>query len=236
MPSSQFDAAATYLTSGPSLSKVSNTTKLELYGLFKTVTVGSTPTTSRPSIFDITGRAKWDAWNAAGKKYSDVHEAESRYLEIAKGLGWDETQRPLLTKSGKGKGKGGSIEGEEGDIWDSEDDSSAPQKSSGGLGLSVSTMARTEETSEQTLHGFAVDNDAKGLEDLLAVAPDLNLNELDEFGYTPLHLAADRGHLDIVKFLLSKGAERSIKDSDDMTALDLARIVGHHEIVSVLSE
>jgi len=30
-------------------------------------------------------------------------------------------------------------------------------------------------------------------------------------GYTPLHLAADRGHLDVVKLLLSKGVDKSIK-------------------------
>jgi ankyrin repeat protein len=71
-------------------------------------------------------------------------------------------------------------------------------------------------------------------------------------GYTPLHLAADRGHLEIVKLLLGKGVDKSIKvrafgsidmiksiiagqDPDDMTALELAQIVGHSGIVSALS-
>lgn len=198
------------------------------------MTVGSNPTTSRPSIFDMTGRAKWDAWSTTGKKYSDVQNAEARYIELAKELGWDETEQPLPNKSEANKGKGKSNEGEEGDIWDSEEESSTG--GSGGLGPSVSTMAHTKEASEKTLHGFAVENDVKGIEDLLAIVPDLDLNEVDEHGYTPLHLAADRGHLDVVKLLLSKGVDKTLKDPDDMTAIELARIVGHDNIVSALSE
>jgi ankyrin repeat protein len=70
-----------------------------------------------------------------------------------------------------------------------------------------------------------------------------------------LHLAADRGHIDVVKLLLSKGVDKSIKasvvfslatafsndirctqDPDDMTALELARSVGNEDIISALSE
>lgn len=176
----------------------------------------------------MTGRAKWDAWNTAGKKYTDGRGAEARYLEIAKGLGWNEADAwPDKREANKGKGK--SPEGEDGDVWDSDDENT--KSGGGGLGPSVSTMAHSKEASEQTLHGFAVENNVKGIEDLLALVPDLNLNELDEHvsmthiavisngcqvtklakGYTPLHLAADRGHLDIVKLLLSKGVEVSIK-------------------------
>jgi len=81
----------------------------------------------------------------------------------------------------------------------------------------------------------------------------MNFNRGHFKGYTPLHLAADRGHLDVVKLLLSKGVDKSIKvkytpilarylthvasqDPDDMTAIDLARVVGYKEIISVLSE
>ncbi|KAF9455129.1 ankyrin [Macrolepiota fuliginosa MF-IS2] len=230
MPSSSFEAAAAYLSTASSLSKVSNTIKLELYGLFKYVTAGPTPTSSRPSIFDMTGRAKWDAWNAAGKAYTQAQDAETRYLEIAKELGWDE--QAAVSKQHEAPST--TNEDEDGDIWDSEEDVSS--QGGGGLGCAVSTMAYTKEESEKTLHGFAVENNLKGIEDLLSLVPDLNLDELDEHGYTPLHLAADRGHLDIVKLLLSKGVDKSIKDPDDMAALELARIVGHREIVSLLSE
>jgi hypothetical protein len=125
----------------------------------------------------MTGRAKWDAWSTAGKKYSDSQDAEMRYLEIANKLGWNETDAlPSKRKTNKGKGKING--GEDVDIWDSEDESS--RSGGGGLGLSVSTMAHSKEASEQTLHGFAVENNVKGIEDLLALVPDLDLNELDE--------------------------------------------------------
>jgi hypothetical protein len=42
-------------------------------------------------------------------------------------------------------------------------------------------MAGAKEASEKTLHGFAVDNDVRGIEDLLIIVPDLNLNEMDEY-------------------------------------------------------
>ncbi|XP_006454696.1 hypothetical protein AGABI2DRAFT_182670 [Agaricus bisporus var. bisporus H97] len=238
MPSPNFELAAAYLSTASSLTKVSNTVKLELYGLFKYVTTGPKPTVSRPSIFDMTGRAKWDAWNAAGQKYVDAQEAELRYLQMAKELGWDETKIDQSVKNDSKKGKGKVRAGEEGDddIWDSDSDSGdSTTKSNSGLGLTVSTMAGAKEASEKTLHGFAVDNDVRGIEDLLKIVPNLNLNEMDEYGYTPLHLAADRGHIDVVKLLLSKGVDKSIKDPDDMTALELAHCVGNEDIISALS-
>jgi hypothetical protein len=137
----------------------------------------------------MTGRAKWDAWNAAGQKYVDAQEAETRYLQMAKELGWDETKvdpsvNNISEDSNKGKGKT-SEEGEgDDDIWDSSEDDDSTTKSNHkreGLGLTVSTMAGAREASEKTLHGFAVDNDVRGLEDLLITVPNLNLNEMDEY-------------------------------------------------------
>lgn len=149
------------------------------------MTIGPTPNTSRPSIFDMTGRAKWDAWDGARKKYS-AQEAEARYLDIAKELGWNEnetSQKQIQSEASiKGKAKEvqkGEAEGEEGDIWDSEEDA-ANANGGGGLRGSVSTMAYTKEESEKTLHGFAVENDVEGIEELMRIVPDLDLNEVDE--------------------------------------------------------
>lgn len=54
-------------------------------------------TSSRPSIFYPTNRAKHDAWNSVSTKYlhlSSVPDqtkamAQGRYVEIAKQVGWD---------------------------------------------------------------------------------------------------------------------------------------------------
>ena len=42
---------------------LSNDEKLEFYGLFKQATVGDV-NTERPGMFDMKGKAKWDAWKA----------------------------------------------------------------------------------------------------------------------------------------------------------------------------
>lgn len=57
---------------------------LTLYALFKQASVGDA-TGSRPGIFDVKGRAKWDAW--AAKKGTSREAAGDQYLELAKRLG-----------------------------------------------------------------------------------------------------------------------------------------------------
>jgi ankyrin repeat protein len=46
--------------------------------------------------------------------------------------------------------------------------------------------------------------------------------------------AAARGYLDVVKLLLEKGADSSLKNNDDETALDLARKQNQQAVVQLL--
>ena len=48
------------------------------------------------------------------------------------------------------------------------------------------------------------------------------VNSLDSFGQAPLHYAVSCGHEEVVRLLLSKGADVSIKDEEDCLPLDLA--------------
>ncbi|KAJ7293485.1 ankyrin repeat-containing domain protein [Mycena rebaudengoi] len=227
---SSFDAAAQYLSKASTTSDVPTAVKLELYSLFKYVNVSPLPDTPRPSIFDFTGRAKWDAWNTAGKTYSDKAQAQSRYLQIARNLGWTEGLVPETAAAGETE-----------DIWDSDDSDEAPSPSSrsrgggAGFGTSVSSMAPPEDNGDTSIHGLAVSNNLTGLISFLREDPSANLNARDPFGYTPLHLAADRGNLSIVEFLLVNGADRSIKDEDEMLAVELAQAAGHEKIVQLLN-
>jgi len=224
---SSFNAAVAYLSNASSIPSVPSALKLELYGLFKYITVSSLPASPRPSIFDFTGRAKWDAWTAAGNSYSTKADAESRYLEIARSLGW--TEGLVLPETAESE----SFK----DGWDSDEDVNKPTKSSGetgGFGNSVSSMARPEDQGDTSLHGLAVSNHLQGLVSLLCEDSNVNLDARDEFGYTPLHLAADRGHLSVVRFLLENGADRTIKDEDDLSAAELAQAAGHERIVQLL--
>uniref|UniRef100_A0A3Q4HVV6 Acyl-CoA-binding protein n=1 Tax=Neolamprologus brichardi TaxID=32507 RepID=A0A3Q4HVV6_NEOBR len=60
---------------------------LQIYSLFKQATVGDV-NTSRPGMFDFTGKAKWDAWekqkgksneNAMNEYISLVEELKQKY-------------------------------------------------------------------------------------------------------------------------------------------------------------
>jgi acyl-CoA-binding protein len=57
---------------------------LALYALYKQATVGDA-TGSRPGMFDVKGRAKFDAWSE--KKGTTKEAAADQYLALAKRLG-----------------------------------------------------------------------------------------------------------------------------------------------------
>ncbi|XP_051130102.1 acyl-CoA-binding domain-containing protein 1 [Andrographis paniculata] len=60
-----------------------NENKLILYGLYKQATVGDC-NTSRPGIFNMRDRAKWDAWKAVEGKSKE--EAMGDYITKVKQL------------------------------------------------------------------------------------------------------------------------------------------------------
>lgn len=57
--------------------KPSDEDLLILYGLFKVGTVGKV-NTARPGIFDLKGKAKWDAWKKVEDK--DPEDAKKDYI------------------------------------------------------------------------------------------------------------------------------------------------------------
>ena len=131
------------------------------------------PSTSRPSIFDMTGRAKWDAWAAAGKQYQNAQEAEKRYLEIAQTLGW--------------AGSSTEIQVENVPSSSSTSDSYTLEASNsgggGGMGLSVSVLMPPPPSSaiDKSIHGLALSNDVSGLTTLLEKCPETDLDGVDEY-------------------------------------------------------
>ncbi len=45
------------------------------------------------------------------------------------------------------------------------------------------------------------------------------INQKDEFGNTAMHIAVDKNRMDIVKYLISKGADVNARDKDGRTPL-----------------
>lgn len=118
----------------------------------------------------MTGRAKWDAWNSASKKFTSADDAESRYLDIAKSLGWVEgiALKPPL-------------QSDPDSIWDDDTQATQGGSASGGMGGTVSTMMISEVDVDESLHGLAVSNNINALYELFKKYPETDVNQLDEF-------------------------------------------------------
>ncbi|BGP32720.1 hypothetical protein JCM10296v2_004503 [Rhodotorula toruloides] len=213
-----FEQAVAFI--GSSSTATSNETKLKLYALFKVATVSPRPTTSRPGLLDWTGRAKWDVWDKLGQEERFEGEAGKRraqeeYVEEARSLGFKADER-------EGEGETQNV----------------PKKEKQEQMVSVSTMGTdfVDDAPPSRVHELAITGDAKALEAFLQdkAARD-GVNERDSYGYTALHLAVDRGNSGAVKALLDAGADRSIPDEDGNTALDLARLAEHEDLVALLT-
>lgn len=70
---------------------------------------------------------------------------------------------------------------------------------------------------------------------LLESDPQL-LNVIDQGGYTPLHKAAYNGHVEIVEYLISKGADLNALSNSGSTPLHGAAFHGHPDAVRALIE
>ena len=60
------------------------------------------------------------------------------------------------------------------------------------------------------------------------------LDRLSKCNDTPLHLAAERGELSVVKLLVEMGADVSAKEYTGQTASDVARIHGKKDVADWL--
>ena len=63
----------------------------------------------------------------------------------------------------------------------------------------------------------------------------MDINVCDQYSWTALMCASHDGQIDVVKYLLEKGALwRRHKDLQGRTALDLAKLAGHFDVVELL--
>jgi glutaminase len=66
----------------------------------------------------------------------------------------------------------------------------------------------------------------------LAANPDVNIRGVGE--HTAMHAAATNGHLEVIRFLASHGADLSPRVETGETPLDLAILAGQHAAVELL--
>ncbi len=62
--------------------------------------------------------------------------------------------------------------------------------------------------------------------------PDVNIRGED--GYTAMHAAAENGHLEVLRFLVGRGAELSPRVVTGETPLDLAVLADQHQAADFL--
>jgi ankyrin repeat protein len=62
-----------------------------------------------------------------------------------------------------------------------------------------------------------------------------DVNAAGEIGNRPLHEAVGQGHLTVVQFLLDHGASIHETNDEQMTALDIAKLLGRDDIADVLN-
>ena len=78
MAEAAFEEAKKKAEEGKVKMMASNDNALTAYALFKQATVGDCDTT-RPGMFDLKGKAKWDAWD--GKKGMSKEDAMQAYAD-----------------------------------------------------------------------------------------------------------------------------------------------------------
>ena len=83
-----------------------------------------------------------------------------------------------------------------------------------------------------TIHSTARNGNTWDLQKFLTDG--VNINALDDKGFTPLMIAAENGQISNVAFLIKKGADVNFKSKDNYTALILAAVSGNKEIIEIL--
>lgn len=84
---------------------------------------------------------------------------------------------------------------------------------------------------KQTLHDFIKIGDAKEVAKLISQGVNINMEEDDDVGLTPLHLASMRGHKEILKLLLDAKADVNLSGEGGDLALAIASDVSTAKII-----
>jgi ankyrin repeat protein len=78
---------------------------------------------------------------------------------------------------------------------------------------------------------FAANEGKADIVSILLGQSDIDIDSQSTIGRSPLHLASIRGHMSIVRMLVSKGANKNAKDFDENTPLHHASEFGHFEVI-----
>lgn len=200
-----FQAAADYVGAAvqDDPNRYSTDIKLRLYAMYKQATAGDC-CEAKPSFFNFSARAKWDAWNQLRGLTGD--EAKRRYCLTLARLNPD-----WQSERAQRSGTGGS--------W-------------GPVFSSLAADGLEPESEVQTLHEIAGKGLVDEICHFLAAG--MPVDERDDNNSTALHFAADRGQVEAAVQLLQSGADVNARDDIGQTPLHYAALCGHEQVCSVL--
>ena len=102
-----------------------------------------------------------------------------------------------------------------------------------GLMLTTGCLTTHPPSAYRPIHQLASNGDAAGVAAELALHPN-ELNLPEDNGITPLHLAAENCHSNVVALLLNKGAKINVQATDKATPLHLAAQENCADVVTLL--
>ncbi|XP_055869997.1 death-associated protein kinase 1-like isoform X4 [Biomphalaria glabrata] len=104
------------------------------------------------------------------------------------------------------------------------------------LTLSTIFQDKAENFVMAALFCASEEGNVEGLKELSEMAANIDFNTANKHGETAVHMAASGGHVDVLKFLLSKGVDISIRDKQGDNAIYWAARQGHTDIIKCLVE
>ncbi|XP_020623200.1 uncharacterized protein PB18E9.04c-like [Orbicella faveolata] len=89
-----------------------------------------------------------------------------------------------------------------------------------------STLSAPDTSTDETKHNNIIE--------LILSCEGVNVNATDEYGHTPVKIAAESGKCEAVRLLLNKTANITIADKTDNTTLHVAAKKGHKDVLELL--
>ncbi|CAJ0752027.1 1674_t:CDS:2 [Entrophospora sp. SA101] len=203
----QFKSAYNFLNKNQKVN-FPNEIKLQLYANFKIATVGNC-NTSKPSLLDFRGRAKWDAW----KEKDDItkEQAMLQYIDIvekANEFGSNPKERWTYVSTM-------SYEDDDDNSKEEDDDAIFKYVKQGKLNEVNEIILDQDKKTDLNK------KDNQGLT-LLHWACDRGHLDIVKFvdNETPMHYACLSEQLECARYLYKNNADLSIKDNEGLTAFE----------------
>ena len=254
-----FTIASDYMKSTRSL-KLSTNQQLQLYGLYKQATVGNC-TDSKPAIYDLSGRYKYNAW--MDRTGLSMNDAMNEYILLCDTIAesWRDQvhnnsiklQTHLVNKTSTQVSTNNSFNSSLSDPEDFLDNDISVGGGADNLmfisgvgGMTInndqfddnntrtSTVPQQYKISTNDIWYCASNNIIDAFDN--CINNGISVNSIDSTGRTPLHYICDRGYTDMLRHVLDKynDIDLDIIDSDAMTALHYACLCEHKHCIELL--